>query len=146
VHETGTHNDPTIQLLEHHIQSIASKVPQSFALMRAGRFTCEPCSLAMGRLVTINPADLNSPIVVVLAATEHDVSQYQLILTAAILKRALEDAKSVTDPSETQLRIRRQEMDKFAFNRLPGDREISGPQAVSLVALTSMRSLPRFGG
>jgi len=100
----------------------------------------------MGRLVTINPADLNSPIVVVLAATEHDVSQYQLILTAAILKRALEDAKSVTDPSETQLRIRRQEMDKFAFNRLPGDREISGPQAVSLVALTSMRSLPRFGG
>jgi len=33
VHETGTHNDPTIQLLEYHIQSIASKVPQSFAFM-----------------------------------------------------------------------------------------------------------------
>jgi hypothetical protein len=37
VHETGTHNDPTIQLLERHIQSIASQVPQSFALMRAAR-------------------------------------------------------------------------------------------------------------
>jgi hypothetical protein len=35
VHETGTHNDPTIRLLERHIQSIASQVPQSFALMRA---------------------------------------------------------------------------------------------------------------
>jgi hypothetical protein len=34
-------------------------------------------------------------------ATKHDVSQYQLILTAAILKRALEDAKSVANPSET---------------------------------------------
>ncbi|KAN0083203.1 hypothetical protein V8E54_002291 [Elaphomyces granulatus] len=96
-----------------------------------------------GYWLTINPADLNSPIVVVLAATEHDVSQYQLILTAAILKRALEDAKSVTDPSETQLRIRRQEMDKFAFNRLPGDREISGPQAVSLTArVTIARRAP----
>ena len=35
--ETGTHNDPTIRLLERHIQTIASKVPQSFALMRAAR-------------------------------------------------------------------------------------------------------------
>ena len=30
-------------------------------------------------------------------ATKYDVSQHQLILTAAILKRALEDAKSVGD-------------------------------------------------
>jgi hypothetical protein len=45
-------------------------------------------------------------------ATKHDVSQYQLILTAAILKRALEDAKNVADPSDTQLRIRRLDMDK----------------------------------
>ena len=69
-------------------------------------------------------------------ATKYDVSQHQLIgiLTAAILKRALEDAKSVADPSETQLRIRRHDMDKFAlraFNRLSSDREISGPQAAS---------------
>ena len=67
-------------------------------------------------------------------ATKHDVSQYQLILTASILKRALEEAKLVADPSETQLRIRRTDMDKFAlraFNRLSSDREISGPQAAS---------------
>ena len=62
-------------------------------------------------------------------ATKHDVSQYPLILTAS-----LEEAKSVADPSETQLRIRRTDMDKFAlraFNRLSSDREISGPQAAS---------------
>jgi hypothetical protein len=67
-------------------------------------------------------------------ATKHDVSQHQLILTAATLKRALEDAKSVADLSDTQLRIRRLDMDKFAlrsFNRLCSDREISGPQAAS---------------
>ena len=33
--ETGTHDDPTIWLLERHIQSIASQVPQYFARMRA---------------------------------------------------------------------------------------------------------------
>jgi len=79
-------------------------------------------------------------------ATKHDVSQYQLILTAAILKRALEDARSVTDPSEAQLRIRRQDMDKFAlraFNRLSSDREISGPQAASnLLGLPDFYMLP----
>ena len=67
-------------------------------------------------------------------ATKHDVSKHQLIVTAAILKRALEDAKSVADPSEAQLRFRRHGMDKFAlraFNRLTSDREISGPQAAS---------------
>jgi hypothetical protein len=67
-------------------------------------------------------------------ATKYDVSQYQLILTAAILKRALEEAKSAADPSETQLRIRRHDMDRFALqavNRLSSDREISGPQAAS---------------
>ena len=48
-------------------------------------------------------------------ATKHDVSQYQLILTASILKRALEDAKSAADPSESQLRISRHDMDKFAL-------------------------------
>ena len=79
-------------------------------------------------------------------ATKYDVSQYQLILTAAILKRALEDAKAVADPSETQLRIRRLDMDKFAlqsFNRLSNDREISGPQAASsLLGLPDSYALP----
>ena len=79
-------------------------------------------------------------------ATKYDVSQYQLILTAAILKRALEDAKSVANPSETQLRIRRHDMDKFAlqsFNRLSNDREISGPQAASsLLGLPDSYALP----
>ena len=37
VQETGTHDDPTIRLLERHIQSIASQVPQSFARLRAAR-------------------------------------------------------------------------------------------------------------
>jgi len=31
VHESNSHNDPAIRLLERHIQSIASQVPQSFA-------------------------------------------------------------------------------------------------------------------
>jgi hypothetical protein len=37
VQETNKHNDPDIRLLERHIQSIASQVPQSFALVRAAR-------------------------------------------------------------------------------------------------------------
>ena len=31
IHETNTHNDPTIRLLERQIQAIALQVPQSFA-------------------------------------------------------------------------------------------------------------------
>lgn len=70
VHETGTHNDPTIRLLECHIQSIASQVSQSFALMRAARVQMRAIFIGDGMpgyWLTINPADLNSPIVVVLA-------------------------------------------------------------------------------
>jgi hypothetical protein len=68
--ETGTHNDPTIRLLERHIQSIASKVPQSFALMRAARVHMRALFVSHGMpgyWLTINPADLNNPIVIVLA-------------------------------------------------------------------------------
>ena len=79
-------------------------------------------------------------------ATKHDVGQHQLILTAALVKRALEDAKTAADPSEAQLRIRSQDMDKFAlraFNRLATDREISGPQAAScLLSLPDSYKLP----
>ena len=39
-------------------------------------------------------------------ATKYDVGQHQLILTAALVKRALEDAKMAAGPSEAQLRIR----------------------------------------
>ena len=39
-------------------------------------------------------------------ATKYDVSQYQLILTAAIIKRTIEEARAASDPSEKQLRIR----------------------------------------
>ena len=79
-------------------------------------------------------------------ATKHDVGQHQLILTAALVKRALEDAKAAAVPSEAQLRIRSQDMDKFAlraFNRLANDREVSGPQAAScLLGLPDSYKLP----
>ena len=67
-------------------------------------------------------------------AMKYDVSQYQLVTTAAIMKCALEDVKSVTDFSESQLRIRNQDMNKFAlqfFNCLTIDCEISDSQAAS---------------
>src|SRR6267378_4843118 len=67
--ETGTHNDPTIRLLERHIQTIASKVPQSFALMRAARVHMRALFVSHGMpgyWLTINPADLTCPIVVTL--------------------------------------------------------------------------------
>ena len=47
--------------------------------------------------------------------TKYDVSQYQLVTTAAIMKCALENAKSVTDLSESQLRIQNQDMNKFTL-------------------------------
>jgi hypothetical protein len=70
VQETGTHDNPTIRLLERHIQSIASQVPQSFARMRAARVHMRAIFVSDGMpgyWLTINPADLNSPIVVILA-------------------------------------------------------------------------------
>jgi hypothetical protein len=39
-HEPNSHNDLTIWLLERHIQSIASQLPQSFALIRVARGPC----------------------------------------------------------------------------------------------------------
>jgi hypothetical protein len=59
-------------------------------------------------------------------ATKYNISQYQLILTAAVIKHTMEEAKAASDPSEKQLRIRSQGMDKFAlraFNRLSSDRD-----------------------
>ena len=66
--------------------------------------------------------------------TKYDVSQYQLVTTAAIMKHALENVKSATDFSESQLRIQNQDMNKFIlqfFNCLTIDCEISDSQAAS---------------
>ena len=66
--------------------------------------------------------------------TKYDVSQYQLILAAAMLKHMIEAAKAVSDSSEKQLRIRHQDMNKFmlqAFNHLSEDHKISDSQAAS---------------
>ena len=48
-------------------------------------------------------------------AMKYDVSQYQLILAAAMLKCMIEAAKTVSDLSERQLRIRHQDMNKFVL-------------------------------
>ena len=59
---------------------------------------------------------------------KYDVSQYQLILAAAMLKHMVDADKTVSDFSERQLRIRHQDMNKFvlqAFNHLSEDCEIS---------------------
>ncbi len=67
-------------------------------------------------------------------ATKYDVSQYQLILTAAIVKQAVEETNRVIKLSEKQLRIRYQDQNKFAlqaFNCLSDDHKISSSQAAS---------------
>ena len=65
---------------------------------------------------------------------KYNVSQYQLILAAAMLKCMIEAAKTVSDLSERQLRIRHQDMNKFTlqvFNCLSEDHKISDSQAAS---------------
>jgi Helitron helicase-like domain at N-terminus len=70
VQETSSHSDPTIRQLERQIQTIASQVPQSFALMRAARVHMRALFVSdgvPGFWMTINPADLSCPMVVTLA-------------------------------------------------------------------------------
>ena len=65
---------------------------------------------------------------------KYNVSQYQLILAAAMLKHMIEAAKAVSDFSERQLRIRHQDVNKFVlqvFNCLSENCEISDSQAAS---------------
>jgi hypothetical protein len=67
IHETNTHNDPTIRLLERQIQAIASQVPQSFASMQSMRIHMQALFVSHGMpgfWMTINPADLKSPLIV----------------------------------------------------------------------------------
>ena len=48
-------------------------------------------------------------------ATKYDVSQYQLITTVTLMKHAQEEAEKATDLSERELRLRCQDMEKFAL-------------------------------
>lgn len=62
-------------------------------------------------------------------ATKDDVSPWQIVAKAALLKHHIERAQSTKAPTTTDLRLRQQGLDKFAlrcFNTLAYDREISG--------------------
>jgi hypothetical protein len=75
-------------------------------------------------------------------ATKDDVSPYQMLLKAALLKRAIEKAKATLTPDAADLRIRQKDTDQFAlrcFNSLSHDREISGVQIAS-----SLLRLPNY--
>src|SRR6266516_7352760 len=63
--------------------------------------------------------------------TKDDVSPYQMLVKAALLKRSIEKAKDTLTPNADDLRIRKKDMDQFAlrcFNTLSNDLEISGVQ------------------
>ena len=67
-------------------------------------------------------------------ATKGDCSQYQRIMSAAIVRKAYEDAQSKATATGSSLPVRHADLDKFAlrtFNRLAYEREVSGPLAAS---------------
>jgi hypothetical protein len=75
-------------------------------------------------------------------ATKDDVSPYQMLVKAALLKRSIEKAKATLTPDATDVRIRKKDMDQFAlrcFNTLSHDREVSGVQIAS-----SLLQLPTY--
>ena len=75
-------------------------------------------------------------------ATKDDVSPYQMLLKAALLKRSIEKAKATLTPDAADLRLQSKDMDQFAlrcFNSLSNDREISGVQIAS-----SLLRLPTY--
>lgn len=62
-------------------------------------------------------------------ATKDDVSPWQIVLKAALLRQSIEKAKATLVPDATDLRLRKKDMDQFAlrcFNSLSHDREVSG--------------------
>jgi hypothetical protein len=62
-------------------------------------------------------------------ATKDDVSPGQMVTKAALLKQAIDRARSTSIPSLADSRLRERGMDKFAlrcFNSLSQDREVSG--------------------
>ncbi|KAJ6087103.1 hypothetical protein N7467_006017 [Penicillium canescens] len=67
-------------------------------------------------------------------ATKDDVSPWQMIAKVALLKQAIEKAKTANPPTATDLRLREKDIDNFAlrcFNSLAHDREVSGVQVAS---------------
>jgi hypothetical protein len=75
-------------------------------------------------------------------ATKDDVSPYQMLVKAALLKQSIEKAKTTQTPDATDLRIRKTDNDQFAlrsFNALSQDREVSGVQIAN-----SLLQLPTY--
>jgi hypothetical protein len=67
-------------------------------------------------------------------ATKDDVSPWQMVAKAALLKQRIERAETAELPTRTDLRLREKGLDNFAlrcFNTLSHDREVSGVQVVS---------------
>lgn len=67
-------------------------------------------------------------------ATKDDVSPWQMVAKAALLKQRIERAETAELPTRTDLRLRERGLDDFAlrcFNTLSHDREISGVQVAS---------------
>jgi hypothetical protein len=66
--------------------------------------------------------------------TKDNVSPYQMLVKATLLKQAIEKSKAPLTPDANNLRIRKKDMDQFAlrcFNTLSNDREVSGMQIAS---------------
>jgi hypothetical protein len=75
-------------------------------------------------------------------ATKDDVSPYQMLVKAALLKQSIEKAKATLTPDANDLWTRKKDIDQFAlrcFNTLCHDREISGVQIAS-----SLLQLPTY--
>jgi hypothetical protein len=67
-------------------------------------------------------------------ATKDDVSPWQIIAKAALLKQSIERAKTADPPTATDLRLQEKGTTNFAlrcFNTLAHDREVSGIQVAS---------------
>lgn len=69
-------------------------------------------------------------------ATKDDVSPWQIVAKAALLKQRIERARAAQSPTITDLRLQQTGFDNFAlrcFNTLSHDREISGVQVASIL-------------
>ncbi|KAJ5111789.1 hypothetical protein NUU61_001419 [Penicillium alfredii] len=69
-------------------------------------------------------------------ATKDDVSPWQIVAKAALLKQRIERAQAAESPTTTDLRLQKTGLDNFAlrcFNTLSHDREISGVQVASIL-------------